>query len=118
YASEIDRRLPGEVITLVLALRHIDVGMTRAAAARTGTVEEQQMPIGRQVWDGGVETKDINDRAQILGRSPLGVAARSLRDPDFIPFGEVRTIDASRPVRSEVQAQPIRRDRRVKVVVK
>src|SRR5206468_6029663 len=81
-APEVDRRLPAEVVALVLAPS--DVEVSAAAASRTATVEEYQMLVRRQIWDAGVAAHAINDGSQILRGAPRIIAAGALCDPDLI----------------------------------
>src|SRR3989441_1225910 len=72
-AFEVDRLLPPEVVMRVLAPRYPQV--SAAAATRTDTAEEHQVPIRREVGNAGVEAATIKDghrvkRVQIHWRFP------------------------------------------------
>src|SRR5438034_16134 len=116
HAAKALRRPPTEVVPLVMTPGDVQVG--EPAEPRSVAVEVHAVPIGGERRGPGVAADGINDRPQIHGRSPIGIAAGALRHPDLFELKRVGAVDASRPARRDVQAQAILRDGRVIVVIR
>src|SRR5262249_34030918 len=99
-AAEIDRRLPGQIVVPAAAMRSPQFGaVSSVTASWTSAVEEQPMPVHREICSMVVELR-IQHR-QVLWRLPRAIDAVALRDPKIEASGPARTI------RAEIEAQAV-----------
>src|SRR5215831_5862505 len=101
FRTQVQRRLPGEVVVRVFAVGDPDISRGTPAAQRAAS-EEQPVPIRRDIWS---ETqRGVDVWPQVTGRAPGVVEAGTLRDPDVERALLAKTTWA---IRSDVETQAV-----------